>query len=503
MPPATRPVYCNDDGWIIGACDGPLTPDAMWDQMIAPYMDTPVTTFLWSVGGHEVHDYETEVGERFGQGQDLTEPEHIRKADNLKGLIADHGGPVTVIAALCRRAGLRFLPSMRMNEHYDMDEAAPTYGRMRRQHPEWTIGKGEDLPPGSLEWGIRTGLDYARPEVRAYMLAIAAELAQGFDIDGLELDFMRHPAFFRREEAFAHAYLMTDFVASVRQMLRASGADRELLVRVPPTLADCRRIGLDVTTWMQQGLVDTVVGGGGFIPFSTPLAEFVGVGQSAGCCILGCFEALRPFLDEEALRAAAARYWAAGADGLYLFNYYSMSNAWRREVLGLLADPEALASADKRYELDSSPRPESRTQLWLSFRNAIPEAQLPLMLWPTAIGGATLQLDLAAEKPTACTLGLGFADLQPGDAVALRLNGVALPWDAGRAVTLPWTRAEYEPEWNRYPSRLRAVRLEGDAVEWAVGAEVLRPGANRLEIRLGDGVRPLVLQQVRLLVGYG
>ena len=46
MASQDKPVYCNDDGWIIGACDGELTPEAMWEQMVAPYGDTPVDTFL-------------------------------------------------------------------------------------------------------------------------------------------------------------------------------------------------------------------------------------------------------------------------------------------------------------------------------------------------------------------------------------------------------------------------------------------------------------------------
>jgi hypothetical protein len=512
MRPKCKRVYCNDDGWIIGACDGPLTPQAMWEQMIAPYLDTPVDTFLWSVGGHEVYDYETQIGERFGQ-QKLQAPEDICKAENLGRLMDEHGGPLTVIAGLCRRAGLRFLPSMRMNEHYDMEESAPNYGRLRREHPEFLIGRGDkDLPPGSLEWGIRTGLDYTLPEVRSHMLGIATELVQDFDIDGLELDFMRHPAFFRREEAYAHAYLMTDLVAGVRRVLQASGKDRELVVRVPPTLADCRRIGLDVVSWMQQGLVDTVIGGGGFIPFSTPLDEFVEAARPAGCRVLGCFEALRPFLDEEAMRAAAARYWTAGADGLYLFNYYSMPNDWRRRVLGLLSDPAAVAVADKRYELDRSPRPETRTQLWLSFRNAIPLVQLPLTLWDTPEGGgAALEIEVADDIEGALAegrlkkvvLGLGFETLVAADALQVQLNGLPLAWGDRQVPTKPWVRCDYGPDWNRYPSRLAATALAVDAVEWAVDAAVLRQGANRLELRLAAGGRPLVLEEVRLSLQYG
>jgi len=236
----TPRIFCNDDGWIIGTYDPPLTPDLIHEKMIAPYADTPVDTFLWSIGGHEVYDYETEIGELYGAGYDLTDPAEQRRYTNLRQLIKEHGGPVTLISELCHQAGLRFFPSVRMNEHYDIDAAAPNYGRLRRDHPELLIGRpGEELPDGGLEWGIRTGLNYAFPEVRQHMSAIICELIERFDIDGIELDFMRHPGYFRIEEAQAQGYLITDMITHIRrkidQVSAAKGKKIELAARVPPT----------------------------------------------------------------------------------------------------------------------------------------------------------------------------------------------------------------------------------------------------------------------------
>ena len=42
--------------------------------------------------------------------------------------------------------------------------------------------------------------------------------------------------------------------------------------------------------------------------------------------------------------------------GLYLFNYFRTPVAWKQRVLGCMADPAALATADKRYELDHNDR---------------------------------------------------------------------------------------------------------------------------------------------------
>ena len=63
----TRRVYSNDDGWIMGT-PYPLTEDYIWENMIGPHQGTPIEGFMGSVGGHDTYNYETEIGERFGEG---------------------------------------------------------------------------------------------------------------------------------------------------------------------------------------------------------------------------------------------------------------------------------------------------------------------------------------------------------------------------------------------------------------------------------------------------
>ena len=94
-----------------------------------------------------------------------------------------------------------FFPRVRMNSHYVMDYFHASYGNFRRKNPELLIGRpNETIPEGTIEHGIRTGLNYAFLPVREYMYSIITEFFERFDIDGLELDFMRHPAFFRIRE---------------------------------------------------------------------------------------------------------------------------------------------------------------------------------------------------------------------------------------------------------------------------------------------------------------
>lgn len=513
-------VLSNDDGWIIGTYGPPLTPDIVRDKMIAPYAGSPVDVFLWSIGGHEVYDYETEVGERFGDGYENLDAGQQRKAENLRQMIEAHGGPVTVISELCREAGLAFFPSVRMNEHYDMEESAPNYGRLRRNQPELCIGRpGESIPYGSLEWGIRTGLNYALPQVRTHMSKIIFELIERFDIDGIELDFMRHPAFFRVAEAYQYRYLMTDFVYGVRTKLNQVGQEKgkhlDLAVRVPPTLADAKRIGLDAEVWIREGMVDMLIAGGGFIPFEMPIREWVETAEGTGCKIYGCFEGLRPLLEERALKALALRYWEAGVDGIYFFNFYSMSNDWRRSVLNQLADPTVLPRLDKRYELDHSNRHQPTSQLGYSFLNAIPTAQLPVQFNQTFYDqGVNLRLDIADDVESAaadgalrrCTLGLGFEGLTTEDVFEIRLNRAPIPWNTGVVVSESRIRVEYESGWNQYPSRTQEVPMHGDSIKFDIASPCLKKGINELEIRQVSSqatrAEPLILKDVTVAIDY-
>ncbi len=52
-----------------------------------------------------------------------------------------------------------------------------------------------DNPPKHGKW---SGVDYAAPAVRDLAYAIVAEVTENYDVDGIELDFWRHPVFFKR-----------------------------------------------------------------------------------------------------------------------------------------------------------------------------------------------------------------------------------------------------------------------------------------------------------------
>ena len=519
----SRTILVNDDGWIMSD-PAPVTPEVFREKMVATYRDTPVDALLWSVDGHEVYQYESEVGEVFGEGwDDLDQWGGTDRYENIRGLMRDHGGPLTALAEVCHSEGLKLFPSLRMTTHYETAPGSPGEGRLRGDHPEWLIGHGRELTPDSVEWGIRTGLNYAVPEVRAHQLAIISELFERFDIAGLELDFMRHPGYFKVEEAYSSRHLITDMLTLVRQRNSAASAERgqglRLAIRVPETLGDCLRVGLDVPTWIANGLVDVVVVGGGFVSFGARYEEFVEAARGTDTQVYGCIESLRPTAQDEVIRAVADRIWHAGVDGLYLFNYFSRSVEWKQRVLNEIASPENLVRRDKRYQIDHADRVGRPGQLSASFRYGLPAVQLPSTLQPPDSDvGPTLSLTVADDVESAaqdgslgeCTLRLRLERFVPGQRLTISLNGADLTWEAATVSTESWAvtthdrsklHREERAGWLRTPWYFEEIAEPATVVEVAVGPPALRQGENEVRIALArDGARgePAVLRDVEI-----
>ena len=161
--------------------------------------------------------------------------------------------PVALSLAAARRSGLGFFISYRMNEiHYMRFPGCLTHSRFWREHPEWRVSTAPTGAP----------LNYLIPEVRARYLALLTELAERYDLDGMELDFMRHPTLFPAGREAEGVPVLTEFVGQVRAMLdrvgEARGRRLPLCVRVPRSPELALAAGMDVVGWDRAGLIDMV-----------------------------------------------------------------------------------------------------------------------------------------------------------------------------------------------------------------------------------------------------
>lgn len=423
----------------------------------------------------------------------------------LRSLRAAGLEPLALVCARCHRRGMHLYASLRMNDgHFAFpppaDAPDPGASDFGVPHPDqlWNHQRGPDASPLTAEFWRRNPryrigqdwpgsvfaahlLDYAHAEVRDRWLRIVADIAARFEVDGIELDFMRNPFFFRPAQVAAGRPLMTAFVREVRAALDEAGGRRGrylgLAARCPTALTGCDAIGLDVETWVGAGLVDVL------IPsptrtnkFETDLRPLAALRRGTGCQVLAGLDTAMPnqtweqtrALQAEDRRAAPAaadaehhlleasrhkregkrgvpeamplNLWRAlaanayldGVDGIYVFNLWDQIARHGRHLDGtILRDgrtPEALARGDKLYALDFETVGNGAGH---PHAHLAQRASLPLALAPGQPAELRIKVADALERVPAAELAevrlhLLLVNLTPVDRVRMRLNGAAI-----------------------------------------------------------------------------
>ena len=179
--------------------------------------------------------------------------------------------------------------SLRMNDLHDWKaDLDQTADPLMAQHPEYLIGRPEDrdLPQERIDRSLRVAFNYERPEVRQYRLDYIERNAAAHDFDGYELDFTRFIWTLPQGRERELAPLMTDFMRQVRARLNVIGEKRgrpyTLTIHVSDSLQTSLLLGLDVETWLAEGLVGVLIAGMGFMPFSLQLDQWKGLGAQHG-----------------------------------------------------------------------------------------------------------------------------------------------------------------------------------------------------------------------------
>lgn len=526
-PRSYRFIFNNDGTNILGnRLHGgrPLIPQDVFD-----YVDllagSPITSFFICPNSSMPYydsDVERAIGCASGEPTANSGPwPHPNENCEIYGRsicsLLEHG---TNLVALCvqraRELGMEAFVTMRMNDlhHHNTQVRQPlAQGDFWLSHPEYRVGPH----PG---WHADGALDFAQEPVRRYKLALVEELCRRFDIDGLELDFMRFPVNFPFGTGEAHTETMTAFVREVRAIARREGERRGrpllLTARVPSSLAHCRWTGLDPAAWAREGLLDFLTASCVFHDFPLPLAEFRaalggtfrlplyaaienGIGRASG----------REFRSHAMYRAAAAHLHAEGADGIYLFNFFLTHRAPEvlrgdeppgsirfgddfravieqthigpdRSLLDEMGAPQALAGRSKHYALPVK---------YEENRGFDYPPYLPRTLDADGVAEATVVVpdDVAAFPPLAMVLATRTSGGVPS---AVSLNGLPLeqlPGDAPEAAFC-----------HEGPCAGRTAEMP-PLVRWRVPVGSLRQGANAVRV---VGVAGAILAQVDLLVMY-
>ena len=191
--------------------------------------------------------------------------EHGLRPNSFGRYMLAGGDVVRTLVEHCRKVGVAPLVSYRLNDghHVRELEAALRQGRPSQSMSAfyWENYAQYRIGPDPTDWSQGV-FNWAVPEVRDNKFALIREICQQYDVDGLELDFMRHTSFFRLEETTTaqRRQVMTEFVRRVRDVLdrtAASSRYRWLCVRVPARIAGHDPLGIDLPSMVAAG-VDVV-----------------------------------------------------------------------------------------------------------------------------------------------------------------------------------------------------------------------------------------------------
>jgi hypothetical protein len=350
------------------------------------------------------------------------------------------------------------------------------------------------------------GRGFVHHELRDHKYAVLEELATQYATEGVELDFAAAPGggplHFREEDAQEYTPVMTEWVRKVSGMVRGRpGTPGQVGARVYPTEAMNLKQGLDVRTWLKEGLLDYAVPMLYWFFILDPNMPFDWLVEAAHDADTSVYGMLQPYLRDEGTgapenvyaspdqtRAAAASFWDRGVDGLYTwFMRWPLGDAQRR-TLTELGDPDLIKEGTKHYVLARRTEPSEMMGYPVSLPVEIP-AEDPGKRYEVPIYIAD-DIEGDSERIRQVRLILNVSNLVSADSLTLLLNG--------RSMADETCVRDYGDPISPYAGQLLDLELED-----------VRPrkGQNTLEISLesrpGGMEGGVTVNDVEVLVEYG
>jgi hypothetical protein len=280
-----------------------------------------------------------------------------RVVTNFRRLLSEGNDPIQVFINASHARGIKFLACLRMNDRHAFNVAHPP--SLTQKYPAMAMKRKDGTVIGAM--------DFQYPEVRDFVFRPMEELATKYDVDGLELDWMRWVRMFSEDvPRDTRIAIMTDYHRRIRKMLDQVGSRKGkhllLSVRVPATLDECENAGFDVAAYVRDGLTDILSPSDFmFLDPGMPVGQFSQLTRGSKVLLLPSVHPLAGrkagYPSPENLRAVAHSYYVQGADGISAYNWYAPEINSPDEPTGLehfpvlqeMGRPDLIARETREY----------------------------------------------------------------------------------------------------------------------------------------------------------
>ena len=257
-----------------------------------------------------------------------------------------------------RKIGISPWISFRINDTHDNDKR---YGGIRRS----------DYFDKARENGLVRSLyrekntyyddcfDFTHKEVRDYHLAYIKEQLERYDVDGVDIDYMREPFLCVPGEEGKLRLALLEYFGEIKKLISIAeekyGHKIKLLVRTFRDIRTTYDSGLDIYTLIREKIIDVVVPTPRFKTCDSdmPIYEWRKTFENDDVLIAAGMDLQYMtnfkdtcYLKPETISALSVQYLTNGADGVYWYNYTYSEDF---EAYKYMGDIDALLKRERRH----------------------------------------------------------------------------------------------------------------------------------------------------------
>ena len=278
--PSHRRLATTIDGFSFIYGRRPTTVEELLPE-VETYRDSDFDTLVLQMGGADMVNYPSQVGEMRGQDLEVFGREGDRfYAEAIRELAQKGINPTKVLIDGAHNVGMKVHVAIRPAAWMHSEPLSDFFNsRFYQEHPEWRCVDRDGTPVARMSFAV--------PQVRAHLVEVLREAVR-LGADGANVLYARGVPLVLFEKPFCdlfrerfgaeaasvneddprilqlRAEILTTFMREVRAMLdeegkrRADGKRLELSAFVLANEADNRNYGIELRRWVADGLLDDV-----------------------------------------------------------------------------------------------------------------------------------------------------------------------------------------------------------------------------------------------------